>query len=85
MATNIDEIRYELTLNERQEVVLLVDGDSVNLGPKDAACQEMSRFLAEVGSGDGATAVQSTDSGSDRPKEIDEVNFELDPDLSSGL
>ena len=43
---------FTLTLNERGEVVM-IDGDGrAVLGPKDAVCEELCRFLAEVDFGE---------------------------------
>lgn len=40
--------RFALKLNARDEVVLVRDEESVNLGPRDEACEEMLRFLTEL-------------------------------------
>ena len=40
--------RFALRLNARDEVVLVRGEESVNLGPKDEACEEMLRFLTEL-------------------------------------
>ncbi len=36
-------------LNARDEVVLVRDDESINLGSRDEACEEMLRFLGELG------------------------------------
>ena len=41
--------KFALKLNARDEVVLVHGEESINLGPKDAACEEMLRFLGELG------------------------------------
>jgi hypothetical protein len=40
--------RFDLKLNARDEVVLVRDEESVNLGPREEACEEMLRFLNEL-------------------------------------
>ena len=40
--------KFALKLNARDEVVLVRDEESINLGPKDEACEEMLRFLGEL-------------------------------------
>lgn len=40
--------RFALKLNARDEVVLVRGQESVNLGHKDEACEEMLRFLTEL-------------------------------------
>ncbi len=82
---------FTFKLNERGEVIMIRDGGSINLGPRDGACEEMCRFLAEVEFGDCAPTDRADKAGShddhaEEPiTEIDEANFRLDPALSSGL
>jgi hypothetical protein len=40
--------KFALKLNARDEVVLVHDEESVNLGRRDEACAEMLRFLREL-------------------------------------
>jgi hypothetical protein len=40
--------KFALKLNARDEVVLVHDEESINLGPKEEACGEMLRFLGEL-------------------------------------
>ncbi len=40
--------KFALKLNARDEVVLVRDEESVNLGPRVEACEEMLRFLSEL-------------------------------------
>lgn len=40
--------KFALKLNAREEVVLVHDEESTNLGPKEEACEEMLRFLGEL-------------------------------------
>ena len=40
--------RFDLKLNARDEVVLVRDEESVNLGSREEACEEMLRFLNEL-------------------------------------
>jgi hypothetical protein len=40
--------KFALKRNERDEVVLVHGKESVNLGPKGEACEEMLRFLREL-------------------------------------
>jgi mannose-6-phosphate isomerase-like protein (cupin superfamily) len=44
-------------LNARDEVVLVRDDESINLGRRDEACEEMLRFLSGLGIVDRAAAV----------------------------
>jgi hypothetical protein len=39
---------FALRLNARDEVVLVRGEESVNLGPREEACEEMLRFLNEL-------------------------------------
>lgn len=39
---------FALRLNARGEVVLVRGEESVNLGPREEACEEMLRFLNEL-------------------------------------
>ncbi|HEX8534593.1 MAG TPA: hypothetical protein VF662_10530 [Allosphingosinicella sp.] len=39
---------FALRLNARDEVVLVRGEESVNLGPRKEACEEMLRFLNEL-------------------------------------
>ena len=41
-------VEFALKLNARDEVVLVRNEESVNLGPKEEACEEMLRFLTEL-------------------------------------
>jgi len=41
----MDEDRFTLELAESGDVILLIDADRINLGPKDQACETMCRFL----------------------------------------
>ena len=40
--------KFALKLNARDEVVLVRDDESINLGPRAEACEEMLRFLGEL-------------------------------------
>ncbi len=40
--------KFALKLNSRDEVVLVHDEESINLGSKEEACEEMLRFLGEL-------------------------------------
>ena len=40
--------KFALKLNSRDEVVLVRNEESINLGPQDEACEEMLRFLGEL-------------------------------------
>ncbi len=47
-----EDTPFTLQQNERGEVVLIIDGEPVNLGDLQAACEVMAEFLAEVDFGD---------------------------------
>lgn len=82
---------FTLTLNERDEVIMIREGGSMNLGLRDGACEEMCRFLAERDFGDckptdRVDKAGPRDNHAEEPiTETDETNFRLDPTLSSGL
>ena len=40
--------KFALKLNARDEVVLVRDEESLNLGRQEEACEEMLRFLREL-------------------------------------
>ncbi len=40
--------KFALKLNARDEIVLVHDEESINLGPKQEACEEILRFLGEM-------------------------------------
>ena len=48
----MEEAWFSLKLDERGNVVLLLNGDRIQLGPKEAACNEMCRFLTELDYGE---------------------------------
>jgi hypothetical protein len=48
----MEQAPFALKLSEQGEVIILVGADRINLGSREAACQEMCRFLAEVGFGE---------------------------------
>lgn len=48
----MEQTSFALKLSEQGEVIILVGADRINLGSRDAACQEMCRFLSEVDFGE---------------------------------
>jgi hypothetical protein len=52
----MEQAAFTLKLSEAGEVVILVGADRINLGPRDSACEELCRFLAEVDYGEARCA-----------------------------
>ena len=48
MRTDMEQAPFTLKLSEHGEVVILLGADRISLGARDAACEEMCRFLAEI-------------------------------------
>ena len=48
----MDEPPFTLKLNERNEVVMIQNGERTMLGRPEEACEELCRFLAEIDYGD---------------------------------
>ena len=90
MTSEVEQPSFTLKLNERGEVVLVSGEESRNLGPREVVSRELERFLAELRDGAGepegwrSPERRKEDAGGAHI-EIDEANFRLDPDLSSGL
>jgi hypothetical protein len=47
-----EPLRFSLKVNDFDEVVLIHQGGSFNLGPKDDACERMAEFLAAIDYGE---------------------------------
>ena len=52
MGTDMEQAGFSLKLTEAGEIVLLTGADRINLGSKDAVCEEMTRFLAQIDFGE---------------------------------
>jgi hypothetical protein len=48
----VEHVPFTLKVSEQGEVIIIVGADRIALGPKQGACEELCRFLAEVDFGE---------------------------------